>query len=294
MGAPFSISNDNELMIWRQIETQNPVTGMMNAGIRKLGYMLDDKNNQQNCVVLTGMAGVGKSNSIKRALNKRGVKAVRAKQNTYEDLLAAFEMAARKRVPLVIEEADEFLRSAKQLNVLKLATGPRDERRYPLMQKDDDGHFFERTINLDVKLILTSNADWTLPDSFTPAVRQHVKAISTRVTNVHFKATKEELWAYSCCLAINHELLLRPDGGRWFTVADQNKALDWFTRNLNRIDDASPRTLIKILRAVGQNPDDPALWEGDLSDIVAAPNAALHRPMVMPVIVPRKRLLVAA
>jgi hypothetical protein len=49
----------------------------------------------------------------------------------------------------------------------------------------------------------------------------------------------------------------------------QNRALEWFTTNLLRLEDGSPRTLKAVAKFISYNPEEPRLWAKDMKAMLA-------------------------
>lgn len=127
-------------------------------------------------------------------------------------------------------------------------------------------------VPLTAPLVLTTNKNMKDDRSFEPKMRPHISALISRSAPIFIAGDRQEQWEYSCYLAICHRAIQRPDERTIVPVAVQNRALEWFTRNLLRLADGSPRTLKAVCKYISYNPDQPDLWERDMKDMIAQPS----------------------
>lgn len=260
---------------WEAVPSTNPLCDDIDDAARKLGYVFDNTKTAETAAILCGQPGMGKSEAIRQALRTAGFKGLFFKHGDLRQLLDAFEMAHRTRQPLILEEADNVLKSEGQANILKEAmdqAGRRiwtTERRIP----DEDGKLVMQFVDipLTAPLVLTSNKDLRDDRQFEPKMRPHVSALRSRVAPLYIGADRLTAWEYSCYLAICERMLHKPDERTSISPAIQDSALEWFTVNLLRLEDGSPRTLKAVAKFISYNPEEPRLWAKDMKAMLANP-----------------------
>ena len=225
---------------------------------------------------------------IAEAMRTTGRKAIIRKPGNFRELLDVFE-DADGTTPVVLEESDHVFSSPRMVNIIKIATDL-EGHRYEIIKERVKGRMFERRIDLSAPLIMTSNRDLTDETLFSPSQRAHIAALISRSQPIYLAAGKRTAWEYSCYLAVKRASLakrtIRNRKGEMTTVpvpvSTQNLALEYFTRNLNRLGDAYPRTLRVIRDAIDQHPKEPNIYAADLEDRLVRPNALEFEPEVMP------------
>jgi hypothetical protein len=262
---------------WEAVPLSNALCRDMEDAARKIGYVLDPAKTAEIVAYVCGDAGIGKSHAIRVALRRAGKEGYFRIFNNYLDLIQAFETAAARRQPLILEESDQLLWSERQANVLKIATDAAGERvvHLKVRERDEDGMLVTVTkkIPLTAPLVVTSNKNLTDPSSFDSAMRPHVAALVSRSAPVLITGEREVQWEYACYLAICDRMLHKPDEKTSVAPDVQDKALAWFTTNLNRLVDGSPRTLKNVCKFISYNPERPDLWERDLRPMIGHPDA---------------------
>lgn len=273
---------------WREAPLTNRLCMDMEDAARKVGYVLDKSKAAEIVAYVCGDAGLGKSHAIRKALAERGLTGCFRTVSNYRDLIKAFEDAERLSQPLILEESDQVLWSERQANVLKEATDPAGRRSISFQARvpNAEGKLETvlKTVSLTAPLIITSNKDLRDPATFDRTMRPHVAALASRSAPIFLGADRFTQWEYSCYLAICHRMLQRPDEKTLVPLRVQDAALGWFTTNLNRLADGSPRTLKNVCKFISYNPDQPDLWERDLRTMIVAPEAQDFLPAggVMP------------
>ena len=263
---------------WCDVPLSNQLCRDAEDVTRKIGYVLDDTKSAEIVAYVCGQAGVGKSHAIHTALSERGLTGCFRAVANYRDLIKAFEDADRMRQPLILEESDHVLWSERQVNLLKEATDPAGRRSISFRAKveDHDTGKFEmvlKTVSLKAPLIITSNKDMRDPETFERTMRPHVAALASRSAPIYLGADRETQWEYACYLAICRRMLHKPDERTSVPLDVQDAALYWFTVNLNRLADGSPRTLKNVCKYISYNPTRRDLWERDLRPLLVTPNA---------------------
>ncbi len=253
---------------WEAVPNTNPLCDDIDDAARKLGYVFDRTKTAETAAILCGQPGMGKSEAIRQALGAAGLKGVFFKHADLRQLLDAFELAHRTGQPLILEEADNVLKSEGQANILKEAMDQAGRRIHTTERKvpDDDGRLVKRIVHipLTAPLVLTSNKDLRDDRQFEPKMRAHVGALRSRVAPLYIGADRQTAWEYSCYLAICKRMLHKPDQRTSVSPDIQNRALEWFTTNLLRLEDGSPRTLKAVAKFISYNPEEPLLWAKDM------------------------------
>jgi|GEM_PF-1725484 len=253
---------------WEAVPNTNPLCDDINDAARKLGYVFDKTKTAETAAILCGQPGMGKSEAIRQALGAAGLKGLFFKHGDQRQLLDAFEMAHRTRQPLILEEADNVLKSEGQANILKEAMDQAGNRIWTTKRRepDEDGKLVMQVVHipLTAPLVLTSNKDLREDRQFEPKMRPHVSALRSRVAPLYIGADRLTAWEYSCYHAICKRMLHKPDERTSISPEIQNRALAWFTTNLLRLEDGSPRTLKAVAKFISYNPDEPRLWEKDM------------------------------
>ena len=253
---------------WEAVPNTNPLCDDIDDAARKLGYVFDKTKTAETAAILCGQPGMGKSEAIRQALGAAGLKGLFFKHGDQRQLLDAFEMAHRTRQPLILEEADNVLKSEGQANILKEAMDQAGSRIWTTKRRepDEDGKLVMQVVHipLTAPLVLTSNKDLREDRQFEPKMRPHVSALRSRVAPLYIGADRLTAWEYSCYLAICKRMLHKPDERTSISPEIQNRALEWFTTNLLRLEDGSPRTLKAVAKFISYNPEEPRLWAKDM------------------------------
>ena len=268
---------------WDAVALTNPLFKEAEDAARKIGYVLDPTKPAETVAYLCGQPGLGKTNAIKAALAAAGLVGLFRKIANPNDLIAAFDEASDLGQPLILEESDSVFLSPGQVNILKLATDQAGRReitaRLPEIDEDTGkSRTVVRTVSLTAPLIVTSNKDLRNPASFDKKMRDHIAALVSRSKPVYLGAAVPVQWEYACYLAICKGMIERPDEANLAPIAVQNAALEWFTVNLNRLADGSPRTLKEICKFISYNPGDRSVWERDLRPSLVNREAPDFRP----------------
>lgn len=261
---------------WEAVPNTNPLCDDIDDAARKLGYVFDKTKTAETAAILCGQPGMGKSEAIRQALGAAGLKGMFFKHGDQRQLLESFEMAHRARQPLILEEADNVLKSEGQANILKEAMDQAGNRVWTTKRRepDEDGKLVMQVVRipLTAPLVLTSNKDLRDDRQFEPKMRPHVSALRSRVAPLYIGADRLTAWEYSCYLAICQRMLHKPDERSSISPAIQDRALDWFTKNLLRLEDGSPRTLKAVAKFISYNPEEPRLWAKDMKAMLANPD----------------------
>lgn len=261
---------------WEIVPETNPLCADIEDAARKLGYVFDGTKTAETAAILCGLPGMGKSEAIRQALRVAGLQGWFFKHGDQRQLLDAFEMAHRRRQPLILEEADNVLKSEGQANILKEAMDQGGRRTWTTERKlrDVDGKLVKQVVHipLTAPLVLTSNKDLRDDGQFEPKMRPHVRALRSRVAPLYIGADRLTAWEYSCYLAICQRMLHKPDERTSISPDIQNRALAWFTSNLFRLEDGSPRTLKAVAKFISYNPGESHLWERDMRAMLVRPD----------------------
>lgn len=215
---------------WLAVDQTNAVAASMRlAGLTCQAVI----QGSLDVVYISGPPGVGKNMAVRDALDRNGVtNVVKSNPTDYKNLLSAFKQARERAVPLWLDEADVIFNSLRMLNVLKIATGPVRDRTY-------NG----KSVNVPKGILVCTNADLANLDWLTPPIRLHAAALFSRSKPITVTTDVEELWEYSVMVAMTTKMIWTDKDGDGIPIAIQNEALDWFTRNLFRLEVVAPRTL---------------------------------------------------
>lgn len=259
-----------------RVARSNVLAQRVATATRKIGYVLTGR---EPVLYLTGDPGVGKTHMINAAMAETNRRPIIRKPANFGELLDVFE-ESDGTTPIVLEEIDHIFASPRMVNIIKIATDI-EGHRYEVVRKTVKGRKTEKRIDLSAPLIMTSNRDLTDETLFPASQRAHIAALVSRSQPIYLTASKRDAWEYSCYLALAKGSLdkrtIRNRRGEIASVpvplATRNLALEWFTRNLNRLDDGYPRTLRVIRDAIDQHPRDPDLYNADLEDRLVNPRA---------------------
>lgn len=185
----------------------------------------------ERMLVVTSPSGVGKSFIVRDKLHNPLI----ANPTNYHELLTAFDSAGRKR-PILLEEGDFCFRSERVLNILKIAADPVDRNRT----------YADR--RLDAPVFILCNADLSTP--YKSKFPQHLEALFRRSAPIIIPNDREMLWEYACYLAIACRMLMKTERGQKIPRGVADEALDFFTRNIWRLKNVSPATLVEIARVM--------------------------------------------
>lgn len=262
---------------WEAARLTNPLCDDIDDAARKLGYVFDKAKTAETAAILCGQPGMGKSEAIRQALSAAGLKGLFFKHGDQRQLLDAFELAHRNRQPLILEESDNVLKSEGQANILKEAMDQAGRRVWIGKRGVPDpetGKMVQQVVEipLTAPLVLTSNKDLRDDRQFEPKMRPHVAALRSRVAPLYIGADRQTAWEYSCYLAVCKRMLHKPDERTSVSPAVQDRALAWFTTNLLRLEDGSPRTLKAVAKFISYNPDDARLWTKDMKAMLVSPD----------------------
>lgn len=263
---------------WLSVPETNPLCEDIDTAARKLGYVFDRSKTAETAAILCGQPGLGKSEAIRQALAAAGLEGLFFKHGNLRQLLDAFELAHKTLRPLILEESDNVLKSEGQANILKEAMDQAGRRVWVGKRGVPDpetGKTVQQVVEipLTAPLVLTSNKDLRDDRQFEPKMREHVRALRSRVAPLFVGAERTTAWEYSCYLAICKRMLHRPDEKTSVSPATQDRALEWFTRNLLRLEDGSPRTLKTVAKYISYNPNEPRLWAKDMKAMLVSPDA---------------------
>lgn len=135
---------------WEAVPSTNPLCEDIEDAARKLGYVFDKTKTAETGAILCGQPGMGKSEAIRQALSAAGLKGLFFKHGDQRQLLDAFEMAHRNRQPLILEEADNVLKSEGQANILKEAMDQAGNRVWTTKRRepDEDGKLVMQVVRI--------------------------------------------------------------------------------------------------------------------------------------------------
>ncbi|MBF9234624.1 hypothetical protein [Microvirga alba] len=231
---------------WKTVEAENPLSKRIGTAQRRVQQVLDG---YVRACYLSGGAGLGKTQTINAACAGKTV--IRAIPRDYHDLLFWFEQS-RGKIPLIFEECDHLFRSERCLNLLKMATDPNGPKVIRIRVPPKKGEVStDKTIPLTAPLVFALNGDLNNYSHWPSACIAHILALASREHPITIDGDRAERWEYTISLAVLHNLLRKTEDRKAFIpLAVQNEAIAWFTENLWRLDEVSPRRLKKIAQTM--------------------------------------------
>ena len=233
--------------------TDKVVSSDLHLKLKSLEKVADEttRGAQGEALIICGPPGVGKSRLFVNWFDKSKRRFEVIKSGTKLGLVVALDRCARKRLVALLDDVDLFLHDPDMLDVLLTATAPLREgsRVYVNTLKSKTERFcFDH-----LAIIIITNTDITDLKQFRPSVRAKISALISRCMVVSIKATRDEIFDYTCWLAISEEMLR----GAGLTLSETNEVLDFFARHRNRLNDLSPRTLLKM---ASRRLHHPTIW----------------------------------
>jgi len=247
---------------WVTVPENNTVARRMALARFKLGDLGSRGGAGVRAVYLSGPPGIGKTHSIavqESIWIARGLRPLRFQPRSKAELIDFFEQA-KGRQPLIMEEADLLFRSKPMFEILKQATDPATPDGYDRINSID-GEKCLVTISLNVPIVVSTNMDLVGTVGWSKELLADREALFNRSPPVTVPDDPFALWEWSVYLALTshltREVRLRGvgagkprDESNPLTV--QAKALDWFTRNVDRLRVISPRTLKAVAQFMGR------------------------------------------
>lgn len=259
---------------WRKVADENVVARRMASAQFKLADLGTRGGVGLRAVYLCGPPGVGKTYSIvdqERRWASDGIEPLRLRPGNVRELLDHFQAAGGRR-PLIMEEADIIFRSKAMFEVLKQATDPLTPDTLYRMGKVE-GEQAQVAINLNVPIVVSTNMDLGSDAGWDKKLLADRDALFNRSRPVVIPDDPFSLWEWSIYLALTSHLtrdfvIRNPSGGSPITQANslaiQTQAMEWFTKNLNRLRVISPRTLKQVAQCMGR------ASRGDMSAAILA------------------------
>jgi hypothetical protein len=204
--------------------------------------------------LLCGTSGVGKTRALAGALDHHRRSYRRIKSSTKLGLAQALHAAARNK-QIALFDDNKTWDHPDMLQVLMAATAPPKEgpRIYThIVNKKTVTYYFD---NLTIVIITNTNVSDL--SNFPKNAHPYIKALTSRVPPLILYPSDEEVYNYTCYLAINEDMLLREG----YTLVEVNDALAFFGRNRYRLADVSPRSLLNI---AAERRDFPKSWRAIL------------------------------
>lgn len=275
---------------WDQVSQTNQVHQDMQRVKR---WVTNTCNGVSRAAIICGEPGCGKTHAIDEAIMaviREGVEPIRVMIRDYEHMLEVFRQSKGHR-PIILEECDSIFKSKRQLNVLKQALD--DSETAPKFTFTSKGQ-----VNWGAPVVFALNMDIRNDALFDKALVADVAAIRSRVPPVVVTTQPIPMWEYACYLAIRQNLIRyyrkKVKKGKvtkeMASAKQQNTVLKFYTDNLFRLADRSPRGLQKIAQAVYLAKTDAEMWS-DLqplltqSEAMAAASAPDGWPFYYPEIV---------
>ena len=193
---------------------------------------------------LSGPPGVGKNVAVRRALKEmRAAEPVKANPTNYLDLLTSIKLARQRSAILWMDEADVIFRSERMINLIKTATGRKQDRYY-------------NRVSVDVPMIVSTNASLDqsqIKNWWKAELIHHAEALFNRSPPVVIPSDPIKLWEYSIHLAVTSSMLWNDDDGDGIAMSHRQEAVNWFTENVHRLDVVSPRTLYEAANLLNRS-----------------------------------------
>ena len=205
---------------WEAVPNTNPLCDDIDDAARKLGYVFDKTKTAETAAILCGQPGMGKSEAIRQALGATGLKGLFFKHGDQRQRLDAFELAHRTRQPLILEEADNVLKSEGQANILKEAmdqagnriwTGAHDElgmdeRAFAILRimephATDAEHTTLQGVAVEVGHLYagaqSSQPSWFFMDGYKKELRREVRKLLRPLELDDANAVRDEIEDYA-------------------------------------------------------------------------------------------------
>lgn len=223
------------MLEWLEVRKSNPIAEAMHM-VEKLCQSV--VLGQRSAAYFSGPPGIGKSYNISRVTKKRFLT---CNPTNYLSLLKSIEQAQIEGKALFLDEADVIFRSERMANVLKTATGARDLRYW------DGG-----CVDVPGGIFVATNQDLLDRTWMERSAAGHCSALFSRASPINIPHDLLQLWEYSIALAQTGGLLRVDYCGMPINLDTVNRAFDWFTVNVYRLDTVSPRTLHQIASDMNQ------------------------------------------
>lgn len=226
---------------WADVTLSNPVASQMKMAQEMTQAVV---SGGLQIAYLSGPPGVGKNIAVRRAL--KGMSApepVKANPTNYRDLLTSIQMARQRSAILWMDEADVIFRSERMINLIKTATGRKEDRHY-------------NRVSVDVPMIVSTNASLDqsqIKNWWKSDLVHHAEALFNRSPPVVIPNDQTYLWEYSVNLAVTTSMLWSDDDGDGICMSHRQEAVNWFTENVYRLDVVSPRTLYEAANLLNRS-----------------------------------------
>lgn len=219
---------------WEDVPKTNPIATKMKLAQRTVENVL---NGETPGAFLAGPPGVGKGHAVKAAFKKLGITDYeQCNPTSYVDFVRQIGAAQRRRVPLWLDEADVIFRRERMLQVLKIA-----------LDVAGTGRYGKTNVGAGTTpIIVCTNNSLDLADIgswWDKNLVHHALAMFNRSTPINITADRLDLWEYTIYLAQTTNLIREDYKGNGISVPVREDAMDWFTRNIYRLDVVGPRTL---------------------------------------------------
>jgi hypothetical protein len=224
------------MLEWLEVRNSNPIAEAMHM-VEKLCQSV--VMGQRAAAYFSGPPGIGKSYNISRVTKKRFLA---CNPTNYLSLLKSIEQAQDEGKALFLDEADVIFRSERMANVLKTATGARDLRYW-------DGE----CVDVPGGIFVATNQNLLDRSWMERSAAGHCSALFSRANPITIPDDILQLWEYSIALAQTGGLLRVDYCGMPINLDTVNRAFDWFTVNVYRLDTVSPRTLHQIASDMNQH-----------------------------------------
>ena len=246
---------------WESVPTSNAVAIQCDFIQRKAKSVLQGRD---RLLVVAGPTSVGKSFLLREACGD--AEPITCRPENAKQLVKAFEQAGTE-TPIILEEADNCLRSYPLLNVLKMAADPKPRNR----QHND--------IFLDAPVFLACNTD--LSEPYKTRYPEHWAPLFRRSPPIIIPDDREQLWEYACYLAICKDMLRKTDEGFDIARENVNAALAFFTAHLWRLKVVGPGVLMNVAAAMSKY-DDAILQKHALDNMLLPKPLSTRSPPQAP------------
>ena len=167
------------------------------------------------------------------------------------------QRVAKNNAVLLFDETDRLWNSLPMINIMQLATHSAPGKKRIVKH---DLKLTKQQLNepseVKVRMIFFTNKDLSDPTQFDKGLRVHIEAINSRENPQVIPNDREAIWEYSIYLTIREGMIRKLPVPP--SLEETNDALAFFTENIWRFRELSPRTLVKIAR---ERKRSPTMWK---------------------------------
>lgn len=252
---------------WNDVSKNNEVAKMLGLASE---FAEDVLKGEPISLAVFGGSGMGKNHVVAEALKKFGprtqdghIEIINSNASKPDGLLDDFHRAThgRKRpLPIIMNEARNVFSTPPQMNIMKEATdhapsATRYWHNYAWYQLEDyEVHFKNHSVfrtrkvqhmGTSLKCPIICMTNMQLRDM----KGDDLAAIRSRMRVIEIPRDPDAAWEYTVWLALSGDMLVKDRFGKTVPLAVRTNVIDWFTANMKRLDQVSPRTLLDVFNA---------------------------------------------